>query len=245
MEAKQTKHRLDAAFVAEALGIIARQVHLDAAGLAAKAGVPVNSVENLLRGEQPVDETVLAAIAGSFGIAGLEVFRKPSDDDLATLRQELEGDLKSVVLVDLRLMETPLQVAAFVAPGFHALRRRFDVEGEDTAALAEELAESLETLTMLWEELGEGERIRHTTDLAWKSTELKRLGYTCRVGHHRQRARLEPDMVASVGVIVVRPTQESGGAQAAYAMLIRLEADWENLDADRERIRALLEPGDA
>lgn len=229
----------DPAFVAEALCILREHLALTRAEMAARAGISDAALATLEAGTGPVDGAALARLAERLGVAP-EAFHKPDDAALAALQTELEADMRRAVLVDLRPMETPMQVAAFVAPGFHALRRHLNGVGGDHAVAAQELADGLETLNLLWEELSEGERARHTTDLSWQAARLKAAGLTCRGGHHRQRARLEPDMVASVGVVVISAAPPETLA-AGHGLLVRLEEGWENLEADRERLRALLD----
>jgi hypothetical protein len=87
----------------------------------------------------------------------------------------------------------------------------------------------------LWEDIGFSGQLDAAKNLAETADSLAALGYVVHVGRHKQvqRYKSKPPLVATVGLMAVRPQQP--GAAEGFA-LVKLDDGWEVLPEDRVQL---------
>lgn len=223
----------DPIYIAERVKLLRKIWKLTQQNLADAAGLTSRTIEKIESGRHRPDKQTLRSIARALNIENLRVFEKPSAEEQARSKAEIERASRKMVLVPTRILRSTADVLAAFGPQMEfAQVDTTDVSGDEAIALAASMTDSLRDLMDIWNDIYEAERLTYVRDFMEVAKKLEALGYLCHMGRHRQRMRDDgkPDLVCTAGILIIRP--KAASSEQRHAM-VQLAGRWETLEEDR------------
>jgi transcriptional regulator with XRE-family HTH domain len=221
----------DPAFIAQQVKFIRKMFRLTQENLADAAGLTTRTIEKVESGHHCPEEQTLRSIARAVKI-DVKFFEKPTPEQEARQRAEMERALRKIVMVPTNPIRTSSDFLAAFGQR-HAFR--FDtsqVQNDDALEVAASLVDWIKDLDGIWDDCSASDQLRYARSCAELCGQLEALGFLCHMGHHKQvlREKGRPDLVFVVGLLSVQ--QKADGEGARYA-LVQLEGRWETVTEDR------------
>ena len=221
----------DPAYIADQVKFMRKMFRWTQENLANAAGLTTRTIEKVESGRHRPDEQTLRSIARAFNLKGIEIFKKPTPEEQARQRAEIERASRKMVMVHSRVIRTAADfLAAFGQVEFFRTDTSM-VEDDKVLDLVASMADQIRDFMDIWTDVYETERLSYARSFAEQCSELEKLGFNCHMGQHRQRLRDKgkPDLVCSAGFMSIRPQATN---ELKYAM-VQLDGRWETLEEDR------------
>ena len=221
----------DPQYIADRLRLLRKTYGLTQENIAEMAGLSTRTIEKVESGRHRPEEQTLRSIAGALG-CDVQVFAKPTPEQEARQRAEMERALRKTVLVPTHPVRTEKDILNLYGE-WHAWRIDISaVESNEALDIAAEMGDWLHDCDGLWGLCSMSERLGYARNFAELCQQIEGYGYLCHMGHHRQRLREKgkPDLVVVVGLMVILP--KDGADRERYGM-VHLEGAWEALEEDR------------
>lgn len=221
----------DPEHIARVVKTLRRSLGLTQENLADAAGVSTRTIEKIETGCHRPDEQTLRSLARATG-ADIAVFAKPSDADMAALKNEVERLQHKALLVKTRPIRT---LADFRREFGHGDALHIDssaVEGDEAIDVCASLADYLRDLGDIWDEVYEADRVKMGREIIENCAHLEELGYSVFMGAYRERLRetRKSDLVFKVTLVSVQKREGEQSERYAYVVL---QGRWETLEEDR------------
>jgi transcriptional regulator with XRE-family HTH domain len=218
----------DPHYIAETLRRLRKTFRLTQENLAAAANLSTRTIEKAESGRHCPDEQTLRSIARALGLDE-RVFDKPSPDQTARERAELERAIRKIAVVPTQPVRTAADFLSAFGP-WHGFRVDTSaIKNDEALETAAAMADWLGDLDDIWTECSMSERLQYARSFAELCQQIDALGYVCYMGHHRQRLREKgkSDLIFEVGLMSI---QAKEGAEDERYALVRLDGAWENLE---------------
>lgn len=221
----------DPTYIADQVKFMRKMFRWTQENLAGAAGLTTRTIEKIESGRHRPDEQTLRSIARAFNLKGVEIFKKPTPEEQARQRAEIERASRKMVMVHSRVIRTAADFLSAFGPLEFFRTDTSLVEDDKVLDLVATMADQIRDFIDIWPEVYETERLTYARSFAEQCTELEKLGFDCHMGQHRQRLRDKgkPDLVCSAGFMSIRPKTDR---QMKYAM-VQLDGRWETLEEDR------------
>jgi transcriptional regulator with XRE-family HTH domain len=221
----------DPQYISETLRTLRRMRKLTQENLAEAANLSSRTIEKSESGRHCPDEQTLRSVARALGF-DVRVFDRPTPQEDARQKAEMNRAIRKSVLVATHPVRTAKDFLAQYGD-WHAWRIDASaVESEEALEIASAMADWIKDMDGIWELCSMSERLAYARNFAELCNQIEAHGYLCHIGRHRQRLREngKPDLIVLVGLMSVRPKQDSDGERYA---LVQLDGAWETLEEDR------------
>jgi transcriptional regulator with XRE-family HTH domain len=221
----------DPLYIAGQVKFLRKMFGLTQENLADAAGLTTRTIEKVESGRHRPEEQTLRSIARGLQL-DVKIFEKPTPEQEARQRAEMERALQKMVLVP----TYPIHTANDFLTSFserHAFR--FDtsqVENEEALEISATMSDWIRDLMDVWDECYMSQRLEYARSFIDLNDQLGHHGYICYLGHHRQllRDKGKPDLIFDVGLMSIQPKEGETGVRYA---LVQLEGRWETIEEDR------------
>lgn len=222
---------IDTEYLAAQLKLIRRHHNLTQANVAELCGLTTRTIENLESGKHRPEHQTLTSLARGLGVE-VSVFQKPSPEQQARSRRELEKMIRTTANVRLSVVQTTQEVLASFDVFDGWMVDITSVAGDEALEAAAELAELVTEDGELWGELTAGGQLEIAKGISAACRKLEELGHVCLFGRFRQVQPLEKDkhLVFNVGCVTVRTKKEGASVRLAF---VPLKDGWETHPEDR------------
>lgn len=221
----------DPQYIADTLRLLREMFGLTQENLADTANLSTRTIEKVESGWHRPEEQTLRSITRALG-CDVQVFVKPTPEQEARQRAEMERTTRKTVLVPIRPVRTAKDFLNRYGE-WHAWRIDTSaVESDEALEIAAEMGDWLNDYDGIWGLCSMSEQLGYARNFAELCQQIEGHGYLCRMGHHRQRSREKgkPDLVFVVGLMVILPKE---GADRERYGIVHLEGAWETLEEDR------------
>jgi transcriptional regulator with XRE-family HTH domain len=221
----------DPAYIAKQVKFIRKMFRLTQENLADAAGLTARTIEKVESGRHRPEEQTLRSIARAVNI-GVAYFQKPTPEQEARQKAEMERALRKMILVP----TDPIRTASEFLSAFHNRDAyRFDtsqIQNDQAIEVAAALVDWMTEINDVWEDCGMSQRLEYARSFVEQAAQLESFGFLCHMGHHRQvlREKGRPDLLFMVGLLSILPKQ---GAEERRYGLVQLEGKWETAAEDR------------
>jgi transcriptional regulator with XRE-family HTH domain len=221
----------DPLYIAQQSKLIRKWFGLTQENLADAARITTRTIEKIESGRHRPEEQTLRSIARAMEM-NMKVFEKPTPEQEARQKAEMERALRKMVLVP----TGPIRTASDFLSAFDqrdAFRINTSaVTHEEALEIAAAMSDWIRDLGDVWDECYMSQRLEYARSFVNLCKRIEEHGYVCHMGSHRQRLQEkgQSDLVFTVGLMSIQPKEGADGTRYA---LVQLEGRWESLEKDR------------
>lgn len=192
---------MDPDYVAKMLRLYRQHHGLTQENLAELCGLSTRSIENYESGRRAPDQQALRSLQRGMQVE-VDFFCKPSAEDEARARREMDEVQKNTVVVPVVRLSSVQQVQEMVA-GCEGWRMDFSQVQDSALEVAAELEELVTDWVDIWEEIPATGRLDAAREILATAQRLEEHGYVIFYGRHLERQRTARDRTITMRSLVL------------------------------------------
>ncbi len=192
---------MDPDYVAKRLRLYRQHHGLTQENLAELCGLSTRSIENYESGKRAPDQQALRSLQRGMQVE-VDFFRKPSAEEEARTRREIEEAQRNTVVVPVVRL-TSVQQAQEMVAGCEGRRMDFSQVRDSALEVAAELEELVTDWGDIWEDIPATGRLDAAREILATANRLEEHGYVILYGRHLERQRIARDRIITMRSMVL------------------------------------------